>query len=640
MNKIIEMRNLVSELRKADDAYYIHDAPIMSDKEYNEKYDRLGGLERETGIVFGGSPTHKVGGAVATGFQPVRHPAPMLSADKTKKIPDIVSFLAGHEGIQSYKEDGLTIITTFKDGVYVQGVSRGDSVTGEDLTDQVRQILNLPLQIPYKGDLILRGECVLPWAEFNKLEEQNPNIGHPRNIAGGAIRQHDPAVTRDKRLIFKPFKIVSGGPKFEKISEGYDWLREIGFDPVEYRIIPASCNDLSETVQASVKAFDPSRYEYPVDGIIFAYNDVAYGESLGNTEHHPRSMIALKWEDEVYPTKLKDIDFQVTKTGIISMTAVFEPVTIENTLVSRALIPNLSYFNKLKLGKTDILEIYKANKIIPSIDRNDTESGTFQLPDKCPCCGSPLRRTELNLICDNPDCAAKNVRLYEAFCRKKGLDIDGLSGKTLMKLADAGMIHNLSDILGIPYQRQQAQTVLGEKTADNIIAEIDKAKAHTPLSHLITALSIPGIGSHVGKAVAKIYGNASEYLKAMNDNPDLNIPDIGPCANLALQTWFRNNMYLFTSIATQIEDTSEEDIPVNSNSSLAGKTIVPTGTLKSFTRNTIREKIESLGAKCGDSVSKNTDYVLAGEKAGSKLDKALKLGVKVISEEEFLAMCQ
>lgn len=639
-----EMQKLVLALNYADRDYYQKDNPTLTDKEYDKMYNQLQELEQKTGIVLSGSPTHKVSGVISTEFRPVQHTIPMLSANKTKDINEIMRFCRqSYESgqlnksiILSWKEDGLTIVVRYKDGKFVQGITRGDGYMGEDVTEQVGQIINLPMTIPYKDPLEIRGECVLPWAVYKKMKESDETLGHPRNVAGGAIRQLDASVTKSKKLIFKPFAVISD-TSFRTVAEQYNWLRTLGFDPVEYTTF-ANTSDIN-VYQKLLKDMDPVMYPYPVDGLIFAFNDIAYGQSLGSTEHHPLNMMALKWEDKTYETKLTGVDFTVTKTGVISMTAKFNPKVIDNTVVSRALIPNLRYWDKLKLGIGDNLRVYKANKIIPQIDSNDIQSGTLQLPTICPCCGKPLARTNLNLICSNPDCSAKKIRLFKAFCSKKGFNILGLSEQTLSKFINSGIIRTFSDICALETKKDLIIHLLGEKTAEHILSSVQTARtAH--FANVVASVSIPGVGLHVGKILEREYKNAADFYLAVKQNKDFShIEGIGQEANKSIHNWFNNESnaadwekvlsctnVLFSSI----------EVGLNTNSSiLAGKIIVVTGTLHNYTRTGIQSKIESLGAKAGSSVSKKTDYVLVGENPGSKYEKAKALGIKILNEEEF-----
>lgn len=644
---IVRMRELMDRLIPAGEAYYKFDAPIMTDRQYDELYDELAALEKETGVILAGSPTQKVQGMLLESLAEVRHSSPMLSANKTKSIDDLVKFMDGRELLVSWKEDGLTLVLRYENGRLEQAITRGGGESGEDVTESAKNIRNLPLRIPYPESLEVRGECLIFWETFEKLKEEaleaGEEIGHPRNVAGGAIRQLDTSKAREKNLMFKAFEVTRCGRDFRLLSDTLDFLTENGFDTVERRVIHKP-EEIRECIE---EGFLPESYAYPVDGLIFAFNDIAYGKSLGGTSHHPLSIMAFKWQDELYGTPFRGIEYNTTKMGIISMTAIFDPVEIDHTKVSRALIPNLAYFKKFRLGEGDILKVYKANRIIPQIDHNETMSGTYPLPETCPCCGHKLERTigkdgeEQFLLCPNGECPARNVQLFKAFAGKKGFDIDGLSEKTLEKLVERGMVKSFADIFRLDRHRDEIIQMdgFGGKAWEKLWNSIQESRK-IKLEHLIAAAGIPNVGRHAGKAISKkLHGDLAAFDQAITDGFDFSVIDgIGDVLGRSIADWFGKNKEVWNDLCGEIEIVPE-DASAAENPFL-GKTVVVTGTLEGYTRDGIKEKLESLGAKASGSVSKRTDYVLAGKEAGSKLEKARELGVKVLSQAEFEMMLQ
>lgn len=635
------MQYLISTINQANDEYYLHDNPSMTDKEYDALMDELKALEKETGIVVVNSPTQRIGGGVLPSLKAVRHSSPMLSAQKTKDIRDIIKFQNGKPLIVSWKEDGLTLVLRYRNGQFQQAITRGNGIVGEDVTDQAKFIENLPMKIPYQENLEVRGECLISWKDYNELVEKEKSEGveikHPRNVAGGAIRQLDTSNVKSKHLKIKIFAVTECDRKFNEKSEALDFLNQNGFDTVEYTIV----SNPDEIRHAVEKLFQPDQYEYPVDGIIFEFNDIAYGKSLGYTAHHPLSIMALKWKDETCETTLRGIRYTVTKSGAVSMTALFDPVEIDHTTVSKALIPNLQYFDKFRFGVGDKIRVYKANKIIPQIDSNETMSGTIALPEVCPSCGSELRRGELFLFCHNPECPAKNARLFATFCGKKGFDIKGLSEKTIEKLLAGGYIKTFADIFSLKAYKSQISAELGSKITENILSAIETAKKNASLEKMIASVSIPDIGHHAGQEISKqFHGSIEKFNQALSSGFDFSsFPDIGPQLASNITGWFRWHKDEWTKLCNAVEFKVSEPARITKQP-LAGLTIVPTGTLENFTRTEIQEKIELLGGRAGSSVSKKTDYVLAGDNPGSKLTKAKELGVKIITEKEFLKMIE
>ena len=538
-----------------------------------------------------------------------------------------------------------------------QAVTRGSGKIGEDVTEQIKRISNVPLTISYPGKLMLRGECVLPWNPYEKIKEklveEGKPCGHPRNIASGSVRQLDLNKVI-KELVFVAFATVESGTSYSFVykTDSLRFLQEQGFMTIldlDYVKLTKGldADDLKSELESVIRTMNPKYCEFPVDGLIVEYEDLIYGKSLGATGHHTNNMIAYKWSDETYPTVFRGIDYNTTRTGIVSMTALFDPIEIDHTTVSRALIPNLDYFYKFKFGIDDKIEVFKANMIIPQIDRNLTQSATFPLLKDCPCCGTELIIKETDnshfLFCPNAMCMAQRVQGFVHMAKKDYLNIDGLSEATVEKLWESGLIIEPADIYKLDQHRAEIIKMpgFGIKAFDKLWAAIQKSR-RTTLNRVIAAVGIPNIGRTAGKTIsAKFNGDVKAFTDGVSDFDFTTLEDFGSVMNDSIHNWFAipSNLQIWNNLVSELEiEKAAETKPATSV--FTGKVIVPTGTLQHFTRDGIKEKIESLGAKCGSSVSKKTDYVLAGEKAGSKLTKAQELGVPILSEEEFLKMLE
>ena len=650
-SKITEMKKLIEQLKKANYAYYQLDEPIMSDRDYNVMYEQLEMLEKETGIVLSDSPTQKVQGALLDGFEKVTFTEPMLSAQKTKSFSDLLKFVGEQEVIITYKLDGLTIVLEYDKGELQRAITRGNGTVGEDVTAQIRCISDVPVKIPYQNKIVLRGECVLSWADFENIKEdlteKGKSCGHPRNLASGSVRQLDTNAVI-KELHFIAFSMNEGSAEnFGTKSEQMDFLHKNGFQTVHQlycRYIPSAKNYTEKEIERLVESMNPKDCIYPVDGLIFDYDFIEYGKSLGGNSHHNNNLIAYKWSDELYTTIFRGIDYKTTRTGVVSMTAMFDPIEIAHTVVSRALIPNINYFDEFKFGIGDEIEVFKANMIIPQIQRNVTQSGTYQLIDTCPCCGNKLmiKETDNNrfLYCDNKNCDARKILSLVHACKKDYLNIDGLSEETLKKLWKETFLYDIASIYQLKHYEKDIIRLegFGQKAFDKMWAAIEKSR-NTTLDRVIAAFGIPMVGRSAGKEIAKHFnGDAEAFTKAVRENYDFTVlPDFGQTMQENLTAWFadQNNFEEWQNLLNELNICKPAQIK---KSAIAGLTIVPTGTLVNFTREGIKSKIESLGAKCGSSVSKKTDYVLVGEKPGSKLTKANALGIKTITEDEFLTM--
>lgn len=449
--KTERMRELIRKIKEADTAYYKYDNPSMTDREYDLLVDELKGLETETGLTLSGSPTQMVSGDILEELTPVRHTKPMLSADKTKSVDDLVRFAAGRDVLLSWKMDGLTLVLRYENGSLIQAITRGrEGIIGEDVTHTARTFLNVPLTVPTRDPFEVRGEGVISWENFEKINlSLEEGYSHPRNLAAGSVRQLDASESKKRMLEFFAFELITdNGHHVNKLSH-LDFLEANGFTVVPHRYLDAATTP--NQILEQVKAFDPKKFGYPVDGLIMEYADIAYGRSLGATGHHENRLIALKWEDELYETRFSDLDVAVTRSGMVSLTGIFEPVTIDGTQVSRAYLHNYDNYLKLALGKGDTIRVYKANMIIPQIAENLTKSGTCCVPSACPCCGEPLMIHTTSggtrqFFCENPQCAAKLVRKFAHFCEKTRMNIEGLSELTLEKFIGHGWIRNFGDL--------------------------------------------------------------------------------------------------------------------------------------------------------------------------------------------------
>lgn len=627
-------------MQKESYAYYVEDNPIVSDKAYDDQFDELVALEAETGIIFANSPTQRVSGAVMDGLKSVRHSKPMLSAAKTKDVKDIQAFSDKAEGsnvMVSWKADGLTLVLRYENGRLNTAITRGDGETGEDVTHNIGCVKNVPAAIPYTGPVEIRGECVVSWPDFNEVNVQaQPPYSHPRALAGGSIRLLDPSKARFRGLQFVAFELVT--PDMETVQETYDFLTAQGFSVIPHKLTaPAE-------VEAVIHEFDPAHYDIPVDGLIIEYNDKRYGASLGATGHHENCRMAFKWADETYKTVFRGVCVRPTRTGFLSLTAEFDPVVIDGSEVKRATLHNWDIFHSLELGVGDEIEVYKANKIIPAIDCNNTRSGTYHLPANCPCCGVATeiqKRKETNyLVCPNKNCAAKQVRRFEHFCSRTYMEIDGLSGATLEVFIDAGFISRFADIYHLDRFKDEiiAMDGFGQRSYEKLQESIEKSK-DVSLSAFIASFGIPMVGRHLGKLLEKVFPTLDSLLAAADSDFDFTAIDgIGPQKGASLSSWLRDGNNREEMLAVAREVRIQKPAAAAEDNPFKGKTVVATGSFQNFTRDGINKKLEELGAKAGSSVSKKTDYVIAGPGAGSKLTKAQQLGVPVLSETEFLSM--
>lgn len=636
MDKISRIKELVDVLHKASIAYYRDDNPIISDKQYDDLYDELESLEKETGVILAGSPTQKVQGYILDGFQKVQHSKPMLSAAKTKDVGEIKNFVKDKDFYCSYKLDGATTVVRYEGGKFVQGITRGTGEIGEDVTEQCKFIPNLPMLIPTNEYVELRGETVVSYDEFNKINAYlKKPFSHPRNMAAGTLRNLDLDVVKQRRLSFVVFEVVS--PIFKNKWEGLEAIKNWGFEVVNCGF--GSVDDLIEAMQ-------PEFYMYPVDGLVFEINDYDLSKSMGTTQHHEGCRMALKWADDLYETTLTGIEWQTSRTGLINPVAVFEPVDLDGAITSRATLHNLSYIEDLELGIGDKIQIYRANMVIPKVHDNLTRSNTCDYPKTCPTCGHPTEIHNENgsktLHCTNPVCKAKLINRLVNFVSRKGMNIDGLSEETLTKFVEWGWISNLFDIynLEIHFAELIHKEGFGVRSVQKLRKAIENSK-NVELNHFITALSIPGIGPAQAKVLAKKFKTWDNFYNAGLSNYRFEaINGFGSVLNQNIHQWFSTG-YQEGRISQLIRNVNFIGENLHESNNLDGLIFVITGTLNSFSnRDALKNRLESEGGKVSGSISSKTSFLINNDvnSQSSKNKKAKSLGVKIISEEELLNM--
>ena len=646
-NSLQRMKELVEKLDQAAKAYYQEDREIMSNQEYDSLYDQLEQLEKETGTVLTNSPTVRVGYEAVNELPKEEHPSPMLSLDKTKDREVLRGFIGNHKCLLSWKLDGLTIVLTYENGELVKAVTRGNGIVGEVITNNARVFKNIPLRIPYKGQLVLRGEAIITYSEFERINETigdaDAKYKNPRNLCSGSVRQLNNEITAKRNVRFYAFALVSAqNVDFSNSREQqFIWLKKQGFEVVEYKVVTSV--SLDEAMDYFSKTIVNN--DFPSDGLVVTYDDIAYGESLGSTAKFPRNSFAFKWADEMRETRLLDMEWSPSRTGLINPVAIFEPVELEGTTVSRASVHNISIVKELQLGIGDTIKVYKANMIIPQIAENLTRSSNLVIPDKCPVCGQEARIRKENdvetLYCMNPDCVAKKIKSFSLFTSRDAMNIDGLSEATLEKFIAMGFIHNFGDIFEIGKYKDQIVEMegFGQKSFDNLMASLEKAK-ETTLAKVIYSLGITGIGLANAKVICKYFDDDIEKIRHADEEEISAIEGIGPVIAGSMADYFKsaeNNQkldHLLSHLHLVHEETSAEQV-------FAGKTFVITGSVEHFSnRSEAKEFIEARGGKVTGSVTKKTDYLINNDKtsASSKNKKAQELGIPILSEEDFLEL--
>lgn len=640
-----KMRELIDILNAADIAYYRDDNPVMSDRDYDILFDELKNLEQDTGLVLSGSPTHKVSGEILESLEEVRHTKPMLSADKTKSVDDLIKFAGNQPVMLSWKMDGLTLVLRYEAGRLIRAITRGrEGIIGEDVTHTVKTFLNVPLFVPTKEKFEVRGEGVISWANFEKINSGlTEPYTHPRNLASGSVRKLDAGEAKKRLLEFWAFELVSDESEPESKLAQLWFLEKNGFSVVPYIYLNKSHDE--ESIRIAIDSMQPKDFAYPVDGIIMEYDDIAYGRSLGATGHHENRLIALKWQDELFKTRFLGVELATTRTGMVSITGLFEPVKMDGTTVSRAYLHNVDIFDDFQFGTGDEIEVYKANLIIPQIANNLTQSNTYALPMNCPCCGEPLtaRRTSggtRQLFCENPHCTAKLIQKFNHFCEKTRMNIEGLSAATLEKFIGHGWIHNFGDLYQLEKHRDEIIKTegFGEKSFERLQSSVEKSR-HCSLAKFIAGLGIPMVGRHAGREIDRFFNGSWEaFEQAVTDGFDFTqLTDFGETMHNNIYSWYADaeEAKLWRPLLKQIIFEKENSTMNITNNPFYGKTVVATGKLTNYTRDGIQTRLMELGAKPTGSVTKKTDYLIVGEKAGSKLEKAHQLGIRTLTEQEF-----
>lgn len=646
--KISRMKELAATLTAAAKTYYQESREIMSNYEYDKLYDELVELEKETGVVLSKSPTQNVGYEVLSELPKERHESPMLSLDKTKSTADLQEWLGDQTGILSWKLDGLTVVLTYSGGTLKKAVTRGNGEIGEVITSNARVFANVPVTISFQGELVLRGEAVIRYSEFNRINEAIDDVDakykNPRNLCSGSVRQLNSQITAERNVNFEAFALVTAeGVDFKNSrKEQFEWLKRQGFDVVEYKTVTAET--LPEAVEEFAEAV--SGYDIPSDGLVLLLDDIAYGESLGRTAKFPRNAIAFKWADEIKETKLEYIEWSPSRTGLINPVAVFEPVELEGTTVSRASVHNLSIMESLALGEGDTITVYKANMIIPQIADNLTRSGKIRIPEECPVCGGKTEVRQVgdvrSLYCTNPDCQAKRIKSFALFVSRDALNIDGLSEATLEKFIGAGFIKEFADIFHLDRHEETITQMegFGRKSYDNLIRATETA-SHTTLARMVYGLGISGIGLANAKMLCRKFKFDFDCMRHATAEELIEVDGIG---GVLADAWIRyfddeKNQEIVDHLLSELTFEKEEES--TEEAIFEGMTFVITGSVEHFAnRKELQEAIEVRGGKATGSVTSKTTYLINNDVASnsSKNKKAKDLGVPIISEEEFIKM--
>ena len=647
------MKELITILDKAAKAYYADSAEIMSNAEYDELYDELENLEKETGIVLAGSLTKKVGYEVLSSLPKKAHKEPRLSLAKTKEVAELESFLGDKEGILMWKLDGLTIVLTYENGELVEALTRGNGEIGEVVTENARFFENIPLVIPYKGSLMVRGEAIIKYSDFNRINDEITDVAekykNPRNLCSGSVRQLSTEVTASRNINFIVYEDLEGGEKFKTRVEELNYLENLGFTVVDHPLVTR------DSLEAEVRTYEKriKSYDIPSDGLVLQFNDIAYGNSLGKTAKFPRHSIAFKWKDETAETILREIEWSASRTGLINPVAIFDPVELEGTTVTRASVHNVSIMRGLKLGVGDKIKVYKANMIIPQILENLTGSDAEEVPAFCPVCGG---RTELKdeegvqtLYCTNPDCMAKKIKLLSHFVSRDAMNIAGLSEMTLEKFVGENMIHELSDVFKLKNHREKIVSLegFGEKSYNNLIESIDKARETTAV-RVLYSLGIANIGLATAKLICRFFDNDIERIIKAKPDELTQIDGVGEVMAGVFADYFNKDENLRT-LEHLLLEVHIENAEANANdegsseggNTISGLTFVVTGDVEKFkNRRELSDFIESKGGKVTGSVTGKTDYLINNDLTSNsgKNKKAKELGIKIISENEFLEL--
>ena len=641
------MKELVSLLNKASRAYYQEAQEIMSNYEYDRLYDELKELEDELGITLSNSPTVNVGYEVVSELPKERHESPMLSLDKTKEVEELKNFVGDQKVLMSWKMDGLTVVLTYRDGKLYKAVTRGNGEVGEVITNNAKVFKNVPVQIAYQGELILRGEAVIGYKDFEKINQEIEDVDarykNPRNLCSGSVRQLNNQITAKRNVMFYAFTLVQAdGVDFQNSRAcQMEWLKSQGFTTVEYYMVTR------DTVEDEVAKFSSkiSENDFPSDGLVLTYDDIAYGRSLGRTAKFPRDSFAFKWQDEIRETVLREIEWSPSRTGLINPVAIFDPVELEGPTVSRASVHNISIMEELELGIGDRIEVYKANMIIPQIAENLTRSGVKDIPCKCPVCQGETKIRQVGnakaLYCMNPECQAKHVKSFALFVSRDALNIEGLSEATLEKFISRGYIHTFADIFHLDQYKEKIQKMegFGEKSYKKLTESIEKART-TTLPRVIYSLGIAGIGLANAKVICRELKYDVESLLKVSEEELNEIQGVGEVLAKAFVGYFADAKHVENFRRLLNELTIPEET-VTKQQIFEGVNFVITGSVKHFAnRGEVKELIESLGGKVTGSVTSKTNYLINNDvtSTSSKNKKANELGIPIISEETFLEL--
>jgi DNA ligase (NAD+) len=649
--KFNRIKELVEKLNEAGKAYYQEDREIMSNYEYDSLYDELSALEKETGVILSNSPTIHVGYEILSELPKEQHDSPMLSLDKTKDVGDLKAWLGRQKGVLSWKLDGLTIVLTYREGKLVKAVTRGSGEIGEVVTNNAKVFKNVPLAISYPGTLVIRGEAVIKYSDFEKInakiEDVDAKYKNPRNLCSGSVRQLNNEITAKRNVHFFAFQVVGnldGASVSNLRSEQLGWLTNLGFDSVEYKLVD------DQNIEKVVEGFSENITEndFPSDGLVLTFDDINYGKSLGTTAKFPRDSIAFKWADEIKDTVLKDIEWSASRTGLINPIAIFEPVELEGTTVSRASIHNISIMEALELGIGDTIQVYKANMIIPQIADNITRSGQMKIPEVCPVCEhTAVIRKENDvktLFCTNPDCLAKKIKSFTHFVSRDAMNIDGLSEATIEKLMAKGMVKELADIFHLEQYKEDIVIMegFGVKSYNNLVSSIEKART-VSLAKFLYSLGIQNIGLSNAKLICKELKFDFDKIRNADRETLTNMPGIGDVIADAFVEFFQNenNKVIVDDLLKEVN--FEKQVVNTETQILVGKTFVITGSVEHYeNRNELKEVIEEKGGKVTGSVTAKTDYLINNDNLSnsSKNKKAKELGIPVITEEDFNKMIE
>lgn len=649
-NAIDRMKELSAILQQASKAYYQEDREIMDNLEYDRLYDELVSLEKETNTILAGSPTVMVGYEAVDELPKETHESPMLSLDKTKERESLRGFIGDQKTLLSWKMDGLTIVLTYREGKLEKAVTRGNGVIGEVVTNNAKVFDNIPLQIPYQDELVLRGEAIITYSDFEKINSQIEDVDakykNPRNLCSGSVRQLNNEITAKRHVRFYAFGLVKAeGIDFHNSKQNQmEWLRAQGFDIVEYQVVT------KDTMDAAIDYFAQKVQEndFPSDGLVALYDNIAYGESLGRTAKFPRNAFAFKWADEMAETTLEEIEWSPSRTGLINPVAIFTPVELEGSTVSRASVHNISIMRKLQLGIGDKIKVYKANMIIPQIGENLTKSGVKDIPECCPACHGPAKIEMVNdvesLYCRNAECPAKAIKGFTLFVSRDAMNIDGLSEATLEKFIAKGFLHDFGDIFEIEKYKDEIVQMegFGEKSFANLIKSLEKAK-NTELPRIIYALGIPNIGLANAKVICKQFDYDIEKIVALTEEELSAVDGIGPIIAKGFVDYFKKEGIneMLKHLLSHL--TWKKEVAVEGEQKFAGMNFVITGSVNHFpNRNAVKAEIEKRGGKVTGSVTSKTNYLINNDttSSSSKNKKAKELGIPIISEDTFIEMME